>query len=690
MRPRSLLVMLSAATTLLLAPGSLAAQEPMADTVDAIPLAPLEVTVLRAPLPADLAPYAVEALSHAVSDRARPGLGLDEVLRGVAGVQVDNRYNHALGERVSVRGFGARSQFGVRGVKVVVDGIPATLPDGQTQLNHVDLRSLERVEIVRGPASALWGNAAGGVLQLETEAPPGGPLRQKVEAVAGADGMLRLSSVTGGRSGNASYRAAISQFSTDGHREWGRAENVRANVLLAYARGADEFRLMGNVVRYDAQNPGSLSTAQLAEDRAQAHANNRRQATGEDATQAQLGGVWRRALGLGTLEVSAFGTTKDLNNPIPNTIIDVDRQAGGGRVLLHAASDVAGREVRWAVGIEAELQRDDRENWTNEEGERGELTLDQRERVTGGAAFAQLSVPLVSRLRTQAGLRYDRFRFEAEDRLIDDLNPDDSGSRDLDAISPSIGLLLEVDERARLYANLSTSFETPTTTELANRPTGAGGFNPELEPQRTRSYEAGAKGRVGAVAYQLAAYRARVEDALIPFEVPDAAGRQFFRNAGSALHRGIEATASLTAFDRLTARLAWAYTDARFEEYATEDGTYDGLRVPGVAPFRFDATLTYHDPVGWYLGVDHRRVSRTPVNDANDAYSPRYDVTDLRAGVEMLRLGVAEVSPFVGVTNVFDAAYNTSVTVNAFGGRDFEPAPGRSLYVGASVAFGGP
>jgi len=188
----------------------------------------------------------------------------------------------------------------------------------------------------------------------------------------------------------------------------------------------------------------------------------------------------------------------------------------------------------------------------------------------------------------------------------------------------------------------------------------------------------------------VAAYRAEVEDALIPFEVQTAPGRQFFRNAGTARHRGAEASLSLALLDGLTGRIGYTYTDARFESYATEGGTFDGNRVPGVAPFRFDAALTYRGSQGWFVGVDYRRVSRIPVNDANSAYSPRYQVTDLRAGLERLRLGSVSVAPFAAITNVFDAEYNASVTVNAFGNRYFEPAPSRGFQVGARVAFGTP
>lgn len=673
-----------------LAPAHLSAQEEQAaDSLEVIPLVPLTVTVLRTPVRMDQAPFTVAAWRRDAAERARPGQGLDEALRGVAGVQVDNRYNDALGERLSIRGFGARAQFGVRGVKVVVDGIPATMPDGQTTLNHLDLASLGRVEVIRGPASALWGNGAGGVVQLETEPPPVSGFRQELESAAGSNGFLRLTSVTAGHAGAAAYRVAFSRTASDGYREWNASEIYRGNAMVRYAPGVNDIRVVGHFVHYDAQNPGALTVAQIAEDRRQANDNNRAQRTGEEGVHGQLGVVWRRPVGQNDLEVSVHGIVRSLTNPIPPTIIELDRLAGGARIALHGSVDIADRELRWSVGAETELQRDDRQNWVNEQGTRGELTLDQFETVTGVGAFAQVAAPLAARVHALGGIRYDRYRFEAEDRLITADNPDDSGSRTMDALSPSVGVLVEWDSRVQLYTNVATSYETPTTTELVNRPTGAGGFNPDLDPQRTVSVEVGLKGRIGqSLAYDVAAYRARVEDALISFEVQDAPGRQFFRNAGTALHRGAEASLSLALFDGLTGRIGYTYTDARFDSYVTEDGAFDGNRVPGVAPFRFDAALTYRGRRGWFVGVDYRRVSRIPVNDANTAFSPGYQVTDLRLGMERLRLGGVSLSPFAVVSNVFDEEYNASVTVNAFGNRYFEPAPGRSFHLGARVTLG--
>ncbi|MDP9348585.1 MAG: TonB-dependent receptor, partial [Gemmatimonadota bacterium] len=325
----------------------------------------------------------------------------------------------------------------------------------------------------------------------------------------------------------------------------------------------------------------------------------------------------------------------------------------------------------------------------NRRGERGTLVLDQRERVTATAAFAQGAAELGPGLSLLGALRYDHYRFSVADRLVGPRDPDDSGSRPMDAWSPTLGVSLAAAEGMTLYANLSTAFETPTTTELANRPDGAGGFNPELEPQHTTSYEAGAKGRLGGWgAVELAAYHADVTNERIPFEVPGVPGRQFFRNAGSSLRRGVEAGATLSPLSGLRARLAYTWTDARFREYVVGGRTLEGNRVPGIAPHRLEGRLSWEGAAGAFAEAGARHVSSLPVDDANRFRSPAYTLADLRAGWEGARLGRLRASPFVGVDNLFGREYNTSVVVNAFGGRFFEPGPGRTLYAGVGVAFG--
>jgi iron complex outermembrane receptor protein len=665
---------------------------------DTAHLAPTVVTVLRTTLELSRAPFAVGVTHRDEIQRGKPGLALDEALAGIPGVQVDNRFNYALGERIAIRGFGARAQFGVRGVRVLLDDVPMTLADGQTSLNNVDVASVARAEVIRGPASATHGNASGGVIQLRTDRPADlstRPLGGDLRTTVGDDGLRRYQTSIAGKAGATSYNLTGARLTFDGYREWNDARNDHASFRVARESARRELALIGNWVEYDAHNPGALARSVLDTNRRVAvPANKNTFKTGEDGRQLQIGVNWRQQMGGVVLDLSGHGLGRQVDNPIPQRIVVIDRHAGGSRLALSGASRVAGRALRLSAGTELQWQSDLRQNFVNVNGTRGADTLDQKEQVNNNAFFAQGAVDLAPRLLMMIGARYDRVRFKASDRLIAPPgNPDDSGERTMSATSPSIGLTWSATPLVDVYTNYSTSFETPTTSELANQASGAGGINQALEPQRTRSAEVGINGRVRlagiAGSYQVSAYDARVRDALIPFEVASLPGRQYYRNAGSTKNRGIETGTSLV-LRRVSLRATYTYTDARFAEYAVTTGsvttTFDGKQVPGVAANRADATLSFQ-PRNLFFDFETRASSSIAVNDTNTARSPAYVVHALRAGLRDVRAGGLELTPYIGVLNLFDRKYNTSVVVNAFGGRYYEPGPPRSLYGGMSARF---
>jgi iron complex outermembrane recepter protein len=671
-------------------------QPARADTVEAIPLAPVSVTVLRTPLAIEEVPYAVTVQSRIEIQRGKPGISVEEALRIIPGVQVDNRFNYALGERISVRGFGARAPFGVRGVRVVVDGIPATLPDGQSSLTHVDVKSLGRVEVIRGPMASLYGNNAGGVIQMEMQQPPPFPITQGIGVIGGSNGLLRLQSTTAGTSGDLNYQLNLARLSFGGYREHSRAENYHLNARFGFDRPDQRLRFVVSAGDSDALNPGGLNQIQLDSLRNQAFVDNKTTfVTGKTVREGMAGASYQRTLSPGSVELAGYFGTRDIVNPIPNTIVTFGRNGGGGRAMFQSnqftVPGTGGLGLRFAVGAEADAQRDDRQNYANARGERGALRLDQLERVNNLSGFGQLSVHPLSRLTLLGGLRYDWFEFEAQDRFLDD-NRDDSGTRTMKNLSPSVGATVVLSDAFHVYGNIGQTFETPTTVELANRPDGAGGFNPELDPQTVVSKEIGLRGRVAdRLAFQLSTYDADVENSLVVFQV---AGRDFYRNAAQARHKGWELGLTLAPIRGLTVQSAWTYTGARFVQYTDRQGVvHDGNRVPGVAPYRLETSVNFAPrPSSWYLGLENRRLSSIPVNDANDTFSRRYSLWEVRGGLEGFRLGSVVLDPLAGITNLLDTEYNTAVSVNAFrtaanrnSGRYFEPGPGRAFYVGGNI-----
>ncbi|MCY3942941.1 MAG: TonB-dependent receptor, partial [Gemmatimonadetes bacterium] len=388
--------------------------------------------------------------------------------------------------------------------------------------------------------------------------------------------------------------------------------------------------------------------------------------------------------------VSIYGVRRELDNPIPTSVIDLGRSGGGVRIEAGSEWHRRGQGARIDFGIETEAQIDERRNFRNRGGEAGTLTLDQEERVGALAAFATLRLSLARRLEGTFALRADRLRFQVDDRLVEAEDPDDSGVRSMGAVSPSLGLYLGLGEHG-LFAALSGSFETPTTTELANRPSGAGGFNPELGAARGRSVEAGARGALGPdLRYDATLFATYLSGQLVPFEVLSAPGRRFYRNAGRSRTHGVEVFVDADLHSPLSVRLAYEYLDARYTDFTVDEARLDGNRVPGVAPHLAEATLRADGAEagwGWFAELRVERRGEVPLSDANDATAPGHTLLEVRIGADAVEWGPLRLVPLFAVTNLTNRRYASSVVVNAFGGRYFEPGPTRGGYLGLSVGW---
>ncbi len=686
---RLLPVMVLLAGSIVAGNGPVAAQTPPDTVTPVVQVAPLIVSVFRSPLVGRNTPFSVAGLDLETEPLSPGGAFLADALRALPGLEIQNRHNFAVGERLTVRGFGARAQFGVRGLRAVLDGIPATLPDGQTTLDHVDPASLGRVELLRGPGSAWYGNGAGGVLILETRRPaPGRQL--DVQTLVGGHGRREITaraSDGGAAAGDPSTSLAVTRVLWDGFRTdplaggtYGAAERTILTARHRRDLAGGELVVSAVGLDLDAENPGSLPADSLDDPDRSAWGNNVRQKTGKTVRQGQVGASWRGPLGGVAGDMAVWGVTRELRNPIPGTVVEVDRVAIGARVAVEGSRGAHGS---WAIGVDAELQSDDRLNFANETGRNGDLTLDQSERVRGVGVFARARQGF-GPAEVQGALRWDAVRFTADDRFTQDGDPDDSGARTLDALSPSLGVSVPVG-RVLAFASVASFLETPTTTELANRPDGSGGFNPDLQPTRGWTTEVGLRGTAGPrVGWEVVAFRTALRDELVPFEVPTDPGRTFFRNVGESQHEGVELALRAVLPQGVAVRTAYSRVDARFEA-GMGDGI-DGNRLPGRSPNRFEAVTTL-TRTAFTLGLDLTWSDAVPVNDANTAEAPAWFRTDLRLGLAEIGLGEFVLSPWAEVENLMDTDYAGSVTVNAFGGRYFEPAPGRTFNMGLRVGF---
>jgi iron complex outermembrane receptor protein len=664
-------------------------------------LAPVVVEVGRGThaSPLDL-PFAVSVQSP---DSTRPGqrhLALDETLSLIPGLSVSNRNNPSQDPRISIRGFGARSAFGVRGIRVLRDGLPLTLPDGQTPVDYLDLESVGRVEVMRGSASSLYGNAGGGVVDIRTSDPLPVPVSGEVRLWTGAFGTRRMVAKTGGTTEGFSYQGNVARTESEGYRDYSRQRTTSGFGRVSRDGGEGSYALEWLGLKTAlAQNPGSLTRAQFDTDPRMADPLSTRKAARKEVTQSQIGITGRHDFRRGEIEASSYAGTRSLSNPLTFGIVDVGRTISGGNLRGTAPFSLLGMSQRLTAGAELQRQNDLRLNYINCNNvppptvptatcpnlasERGSVTLNQREIISSIGSYLRDEMDLGDRYTLTGAARADAVRFEVRDRLIDAANPDDSGRRLLRAISPMVGFLARLSPLQSAYGNISSAFETPTATELGNQPSGAAGINRELKPQRSVTYELGLKGlRTTGWQYNAAVFATKVQDELIPYDIPASGGRRYYRNAGRTSRRGVELGTGLTA-GVVDLGGAYTYANYRFVDFTVDTAHYAGHRIPGIPRQTFQASAALRSAIGT-LVTEATFADRTFVNDANSESSPGYAIVNARfVSVASTGLSAAEIT--LGAQNIFNRKYVSSVNVNAAGGKYYEPGSQRSIYVGVSL-----
>src|SRR6266581_4397165 len=418
------------------------------DTAKPYTLPPTTVTVTRSELPLTKVPQSVQTLDRAQISRAKPTWGLDEALLAVPGVYVANRYNFSQDQRISIRGFGARSAFAVRGIKILVDGIPQTLPDGQGQLTNRELAEVDHIEVLRGSASALFGNASGGVISIWTNPQSIDDVREDARVVAGqfsarsGRSWNKWQTTTGVRVGGGSAALTVSRLDYKGERDHSAADsrvlNARLRLPLADGWSLALVTDVGDNPRAD--NPGALTLPELLANRDQVPALNLQRNAGKAVTQVQSGATVRRAMANGgEATFTLFGLGRNLKNPITTAYIDLDRIDYGARASITYPAPLGSLTHRLTAGIDFQRQRDDRKNFNylNTPGDSAKAdtvrSLDQLEHVTEIGPFVQSALELSPRATITAGVRYDWVKFAVQDRLVTTTppppNPDDSGDR---------------------------------------------------------------------------------------------------------------------------------------------------------------------------------------------------------------------------------------------------------------------
>ena len=648
----------------------------------------ITVSATRVDKPLYKIPAAIGVVDSNDIGLGKQKLGLDESLVKIPGMFMQNRYNFAQSLKISIRGFGARANFGTRGIKLYQDGIPLTTVDGQGGIEDIDLNSINRIEVMRGPASSLYGSSSGGVIHFFTGDED--DVEPYVESnVSLGEYQTRIGNIkTGGQIDKLSYFLNLSHLDVTGYRSHSRARNTKFNSKFKY-KIDDTSDFTTIFTAYDApqaDDPGGINQQQVDDDRRSARDQNIAFNAGEDIDQQKLGFTYRKQITPNQeLTLRNYYVMRNFVGLIPvaaSGYIEFERFQFGGGAQYSILSDLFGHNNRTIIGFDVDSQEDDRQRYENNSGFQGAQVLNQLEQGDSLGIYIRNELALTDNFELSLGLRYDKVDLEVDDVFLGD--GDQSAELNFEELSPMVGALWTINLGVNLYANISSVFETPTFTELAN--VEIGGFA-NVSAQKALNYEIGVKGYVNPrFNYALAVFHIDVEDEII--NIVNIGGRSFFNNADTT-RNGVESTVSFIPVTGVNMLMSYTYSDFTFDNFPASEcdvSTCVGNDLPGLPEHNFYTELAYTHPSGFFSSIDFQYVSNMYVDNSNTAQNRPYGVSNLRAGY-IKTMGDLEISPYMGINNLFDKEYVGNVRINAFGSRYFEPAPEFNVYAGLNVRY---
>ncbi|EDY2832038.1 TPA: TonB-dependent receptor [Salmonella enterica subsp. enterica serovar Enteritidis] len=649
-------------------------------------------------------PAAVSVIEGEDMRLATPRVNLSETLTSVPGLQVQNRQNYAQDLQISIRGFGSRSAFGVRGIRLYVDGIPATMPDGQGQISNIDINSIQDVEVLRGPFSALYGNASGGVINVTTET--------GIEASSyyGSYGSWRYGlKATGAmgdgtQPGDVDYTVSTTRFTTHGYRDHSGARKNLANAKLGVRLDdVSKLSLIFNSVDIKADDPGGLTESEWKADPQQAPRAEQYN-TRKTIKQTQAGLRYERQLSAqDDISVMAYAGERETTQyqSIPLVAQLKPAQAGGVITLQRHYQGIDSRwthrgelgvPVTFTGGLNYENMSENRKGYNNfrlnngppEFGHKGDLRRDERNLMWNVDPYLQTQWQLTQKLSLDAGVRYSSVWFDSNDHYIAPGNGDDSGDASYHHWLPAGSLKYALTDAWNLYLAAGRGFETPTINELSYRADGQSGFNFDLKPSTNDTVEVGSKTRIGNGLLTAALFQTDTDDEIVV--ASSMGGRTTYKNAGKTRRQGAELALDQRFAGDWRVKASWTWLDATYRSNVCQGQNGDGNRMPGIARNMGFASLGFIPDEGWYAGTDVRYMGDIMANDENTAKAPSYTVVGLNTGYKF-NYSQLTVDIFGRVDNLFDKEYIGSVIVNESNGRYYEPAPGRNYGVGINLAW---
>ncbi|HBV7773764.1 TonB-dependent receptor PqqU [Klebsiella pneumoniae] len=654
-------------------------------------------------------PAAVSVVNGDEMRQAAPRVNLSESLGAVPGLQVQNRQNYAQDLQLSIRGFGSRSTYGVRGLRIYVDGIPATMPDGQGQTSNIDIGSVDTIEVLRGPFSALYGNSSGGVINVTSQT---GTQPPTVEASSYYGsfgtwhyGMKATGAVgDGSHAGDVDYTVSTNRFTTHGYRDHSGARKNLANARLGVRiNDVSKLTLLLNSVDIKANDAGGLTADEWRDNPRQSPRGDQYN-TRKNTRQTQAGLRYERQLSAqNDLSVMMYAGERETTQfqSIPRApqlkpshaggVIDLTRHYQGIDTRLTHRGELL-VPVTLTAGLDYENMSERRKGYENfvmvngapQYGEQGALRRNERNLMWNVDPYLQTQWQLTDKLSLDAGVRYSSVWFDSNDYYITPGNGDDSGDASYHKWLPAGSLKYALTDAWNVYLSAGRGFETPTINELSYRSDNQSGLNFGLKPSTNDTVEIGSKTRIGNGLFTAALFQTNTDNEIVVDS--SSGGRTSYKNAGKTRRQGMELGLDQQFGESWRLKAAWTWLDATYRTNVCDDASCNGNRIPGIARNMGYASFGYQPEQGWYAGSDIRYMSDIMANDENTAKAPSWTVVGLTTGYKW-SYGRMDMDLFGRIDNLFDREYVGSVIVNESNGRYYEPAPGRNYGIGLNLAW---
>ena len=626
-------------------------------------------TIQQAPLSVTLKSFREEKNFNSQSS-------FSDFTRNTPGLFTSSSNNFSQDLRISIRGFGARSAFGIRGIKLIVDGIPETTPDGQSQLDNLPLGLVSSIEILRGPNANLYGNSSGGVISINTLTDSS----EKYYRNSGIFGAYQYQSLQKTRILDWNSSSLIIHYDkrrSNGYRD---QSGYKSNILnLKYINDLDNNNKIVWQINYTdspyAYDSGGLKLSEVENDRRQARKNNIDYDTYEKVKHLKTGVSWNHKRSENSFFDSYFFYQKrDFFTKLPfnfGGIISLDRDYYGLGTKYTKKYYLDNRKKTLVLGLDYLNQSDGRKRYKNDFGVQGEMTFDQIEQFKSTGLFMLNQTNYDSGLLVRYGIRYD----------INDIGTDSSTSIILDKLNPSVGLSYKANSNDNIFFSFGTSFETPTMNELSNNPNGVG-LNEDLKSSSSLNYEIGWRKSVSNLTLEAIAYAISSENEILPYELEQFPGKNFYQNVGSTSRYGIELNSQLS-FKGGRINLSYTLSKNKFEDFIIDNNNLADNLIPGIPSQMLDLDLIFKLSRGRFLIISNRLMGERYADNANETLINSYNLLNIKYSKEIF----SNSEIFLGVNNIFNQEYFDNIRINAFGKRYYEPAPKRNFYFGINLSF---